>query len=117
PEHGVARLFGHQRDGRAVDTRRRDVAANAIHDQQSEREQHALAQLGDGEQIFDAVYGHILLCSVRAGPYTGSHAQCYSVSAAPPAAAIFSTAFPLNLCALIVSTFAMSPRASTFTRS
>src|SRR5205085_7695559 len=34
--------------------------------------------------------------------------QCYSVSAAPPAAAIFSAAFPLNLCALIVSTFAMS---------
>ena len=34
-------------------------------------------------------------------------------SAVPPAAAIFSAALPLNLCARTVSAFAMSPRAST----
>ena len=39
----------------------------------------------------------------------------HSCSVAPPAAAIFSAAFPLNLCARTVSALPISPRASTFT--
>src|SRR3954451_10901858 len=38
-----------------------------------------------------------------------------NTSAVPPAAAIFSAALPLNLCALTVSFFEMSPRARIFT--
>ena len=45
-----------------------------------------------------------------AAPLTYSPAM---TSAAPPAAAIFSAALPLNLCARTVSFFDMSPRAST----
>src|SRR5688572_6491559 len=75
------------------------MAADAIHDEHREREEHALPQLGDGEQVLDAVDSH----------------GCYSVSAAPPAAAIFFAASPLNLCARTVSPFEISPRPSTFT--
>src|SRR5580765_460044 len=50
-------------------------------------------------------------------PSSGSASTDYRTSVEPPAAAIFSAALPLNLCALIVSAFATSPRASTFTFS
>ena len=79
-----------------------------------EREQHALAELGDGEQVLDAVDSHVdffdfLLSTFECFPLS-------SVSAAPPAAAIFFAASPLNLCARTVSPFEISPRPSTFTR-
>ena len=70
--------------------------ADAVHAEQPEREQHAVAQVRDGEDVLQAVV----------------HASC---SVAPPAAAIFSAALPLNLCACTVSALPTSPRASTFT--
>src|SRR4029079_1229121 len=46
----------------------------------------------------------------------GSRVPVYAnTSAVPPAAAIFSAALPLNLCARTVSFLLMSPRASTLT--
>src|SRR5688572_1938286 len=35
------------------------MAADAIHDEHREREEHALPQLGDGEQVLDAVDSHV----------------------------------------------------------
>ena len=40
-----------------------------------------------------------------------------STSAVPPAAAIFSAALPLNLCARTVSAFVISPRAEHLDRA
>src|SRR5471030_1612257 len=70
---------------------------DAIHRKHAQREQDAVPQVRDGEEVAQAVV----------------HASC---SVAPPAAAIFSAALPLNLCARTVSAFPISPRPSTFSR-
>ena len=49
------RLLRQHRQRFLIDAGRRDVAADAIHAQQPEREQHAVAQVGDGKQVFDRV--------------------------------------------------------------
>src|SRR6185503_392064 len=72
--------------------------ADAIDREQPQREQHAVAQIRDGEDVLQAVV----------------HGSC---SVAPPAAAIFSAAFPLNRCARTVSALSISPRPSTFSRA
>src|SRR5205807_9478454 len=73
-----------------------DVVTHAVHGQQSERVEHACVKFRDGEDVLQAFV----------------HASC---SVAPPAAAIFSAAFPLSLCAWTVSALPISPRASTLT--
>src|SRR4029453_8160812 len=75
----------------------RDVIPDPVYAEHAQREQHAVAQIGNGEDVLQAVI----------------HASC---SVAPPAAAIFSAAFPLNLCAWTVSCLPTSPRASTLIR-
>src|SRR4029453_17812080 len=97
PEHAVAReLFSKRFERREADARNRDHVADGIHGQQAKRKQDTLPQIRDGKQVLQAVV----------------HASC---SVLPPAAAIFSAAFPLNLCARTVSALPTSPRASTFT--
>src|SRR6185295_14132223 len=81
-----------------VHARHRDVVADAIDREQPQREQHAVAQIRDGEDVLQAVV----------------HGSC---SVAPPAAAIFSAAFPLNRCARTVSALSISPRPRTFSRA
>src|SRR5262249_3663322 len=96
-EHGALHLpreFGERGD---VDARHRDVVADAVHRQHPQREQHAVPQVGDREDVLQAVV--------------------HSCSVAPPAAAIFSAALPLNLCARTVSAFPTSPRPRIFTRA
>src|SRR5581483_7817728 len=93
-EHRALQLPRHLREGSDVHARRRNVVSHAVHGKQAERVQHAVAKIADGEDVLQAVV----------------HASC---SVAPPAAAIFSAAFPLNLCARTVSAFAISPRPST----
>src|SRR3954468_17363772 len=90
------------------------MPADAVRRQQPEREQHPLPQVCDGEDVLETVLQHkdtrarlpsraTLRATVRLlHPRT---------SVVPPAAAIFSAALPLNLCARTVSAFAMSPRA------
>jgi UDP-N-acetylglucosamine 2-epimerase len=58
-EHRAARLLGELVERAEIHTGNRDVTADAIHDEQAQREQHALAQLGDGEQVLDAVDSHV----------------------------------------------------------
>src|SRR5581483_481382 len=94
PEHRVLQRLGELRERARVDARRRDVTPHLIHAEEPERVQHAIAEIRDGKDVLQAVV----------------HASC---SVAPPAAAIFSAAFPLNLCARTVSAFAISPRPST----
>src|SRR5262249_32500341 len=94
-EHGALHLpreLGQRGD---VHTRHRDVVAEAVHRQHPQREQHAVPQIGDREDVLQAVV--------------------HSCSVTPPAAAIFSAAFPLNLCARTVSAFPTSPRPRTLT--
>src|SRR6185295_17510104 len=79
-----------------VHARHRDVVPDAVDREHAQREQHAVAQIRDGEDVFQAIV----------------HDNC---SVAPPAAAIFSAALPLNLCAWTVSALPISPRPSTFT--
>ena len=105
-EHRVLRLRAPSSASAAVfDAGRRDVAARrGTPPSSAEREQHAVAQLRDGEDVLQAVV-HTSYAS-RLQPIA---------SAVPPAAAIFSAALPLNLCARTVSALAISPRASTLT--
>ena len=99
PENAGARAL-HQRPERLpVDAGGRDLAAHPVHGQQPQREQHAVAQLRNGEDVLDA-FDH----------------DYASTSVVPPAAAIFSAALPLNLWARMVNAFEMSPRPSTLTR-
>ena len=50
-------LLARARRARAVFTPgRRDVAADAVHAEQPEREQHAVAQVRDGEDVLQAVF-------------------------------------------------------------
>src|SRR5205814_638460 len=68
-----------------VDARHDDVAADAIDEQQREREQNPVPQLGDGEDVLQAV--------------VDCHGNPYAINSAfPPAAWSFSEALPLNLC-------------------
>jgi preprotein translocase subunit SecY len=59
------------------------------------------------------VGGHINTPGINIQALSELTRQAASTSAAPPAAAIFSAALPLNLCARTVSFFAKSPRANT----
>src|SRR5437867_12078463 len=71
--------------------------AYAVHGQQPQRIQHAFAQIGNGNDVLEALV----------------HASC---SVWPPAAAIFAAAVPLNLCARTVSALPTSPRARILIR-
>ena len=99
-------LLGELRQRLRIDPRRRDVTADPVDGEQTKREQHPLAQVGNREDVLQAFCQHTRL--IR-----------YAVTRAPrpcrPPPAIFSAALPLNLCARTVSALAMSPRASTFT--
>jgi len=95
-EHRVLELPRELAERREVHPRHGDVVADAIHREQPQRVQHTLAKIRDREDVLQAFV----------------HASC---SVAPPAAAIFSAAFPLNLCARTVSALPTSPRARTFT--
>ena len=57
---------------RDVHARRRDVTADAVHRQHAQREQHPLAQLGDREEVLDAVDSHV----------THSCSPCYAAARA-----------------------------------
>src|SRR5262249_35244840 len=96
-EHGVLELIRELKNRVVVDAGNRDVLPDSIHAEQAQREQHAVAQIGNGKEVLQALV----------------HASC---SVAPPAAAIFSAAFPLNLCACTVSFLPTSPRARTLIR-
>src|SRR4029453_2123536 len=98
-EHRVARLLGQDRQRLRVHARRRDVAADAVDAEQRQRKQNPVTQVGDGEQVFERILLHDY-----APP---------STSAAPPAAASFSAALPLNLGGHTGRFLLMSPRAST----
>src|SRR5208337_1946454 len=74
-----------------IDPRSRDVAANAIHRQQAEREQHALAKVGNAEDVRQ-LFEH----------------YC-KTSNLPPALTIFSCADLENLCAYTVIAVVSSP--------
>ena len=100
-EHRVLRLIDQRRQRLGVDARGRDVAADTIDREQPEREQHTLPEVGNREDVLEAF--HNALTYAR-------------TSALPPAAAIFSAALPLNLCARTVNAFEISPRASTLIR-
>src|SRR6185369_5810556 len=76
--------------------------------EQRQREQDSVPQVTDGEQVFERVLHTSSNPGLVARPYYAS-----STSTVPPAAAIFSAALPLNLCARTVSFFETSPRAST----
>src|SRR5207249_8767440 len=98
-EHAVlAELLRELVERADVDPRHDDVAADTIDEQQREREQNPVPQLGDGEDVLQAV--------------VDCHGNPYAINSAfPPAAWSFSEALPLNLCARTVSFFVMSPRA------
>src|SRR5208337_3419113 len=74
-----------------IDPRSRDVAANAIHRQQAEREQHALAKVRNPENVRQ-LFEH----------------YC-KTSNLPPALVIFSCAVFENLCACTVIAAVSSP--------
>src|SRR5208337_4434514 len=74
-----------------IDPRSRDVAANAIHRQQAEREQHALAKVRNAEDVRQLLEHYC------------------KTSNLPPALVIFSCADLENLCACTVSAIESSP--------
>jgi hypothetical protein len=87
-EHGSPRLLRQDLQRFLVDAGRRDMAPDAIHAQQPEREQHAVAQVRDGKQVLDRVihgfYLSVATCYLLLIP-------CYllpatSMCVAPPAA-------------------------------
>src|ERR1019366_5635671 len=90
-QHRAPVLLEELRQSVAVDPRRRDVAADAIHRQQAEREQHALAQVGNQEDIRQ-LFEH----------------YC-KTSNLPPALVIFSCADFENLWAWTVIATVSSP--------
>jgi hypothetical protein len=71
PEHVVLHLARELVERAEVHAGDRDVVPDAIDREHAQREQHAVAQIRDGEDVFQAVV----------------HGSC---SVAPPAAAIFS---------------------------
>ena len=73
-------------------------APSAVHAEQPEREQHAVAQLRNGEDVLQAVR-HIDPGIMPLIPT--SRSECFRLSRRRPA--IFSAALPLNLCARTVS--------------
>ena len=70
-EHRVLGLFGEQRERLGVHARRRDVIADAVHGQQPEREQHAIAQLRDREDVLECSRACVALCAKRLGRAAG----------------------------------------------
>ena len=54
-EQRVPRLVGENTHRLRVDAGRRDEIADAIHREHAEREQHSVAEIGDGEQIFQRI--------------------------------------------------------------
>src|SRR5208282_4616273 len=96
-EHRAPVLLEKLRQAVAVDPGRRDVAADAIHRQQAEREQHALAKVGNPEDVRQ-LFQH----------------YC-KTSNLPPALVIFSCADLENLWACTVSATESSPLPRTFT--
>src|SRR6185436_9011891 len=108
-EHRAGSLFGEQAQRFLVHARRRNVITDPVHTEQCQREQNAVPQVTDGEQVFERVLHTSSHPGLMARPYT----YASSTSTVPPAAAIFSAALPLNLCARTVSFFETSPRAST----
>jgi hypothetical protein len=54
-EHRVGHLVGQDGERLCVHARRRDVVADAEHPEQRQREQHAVAQVGDLEQVLERV--------------------------------------------------------------
>src|SRR2546426_93050 len=97
PFVGVENLLQERR----IDSRRGNVRADAVHRQQRQREQQALAQFRDpedvGERLEEAVHDKI--------------------SKAPPAAVIFCCADLLNACARTVSLVFSAPSPRIFTSS
>ena len=55
PEQRVLRLLGENAQRLRVHARRRDEIADAIHREHAEREQHPVAEIGDGEQILQRI--------------------------------------------------------------
>ena len=90
-QHRASVLLEELRQPVAVDPRRRDVAADAIHRQQAEREQHALAQVGNPEDVRQLIQHYC------------------KTSNLPPALVIFSCADFENLCACTVIAVFSSP--------
>src|SRR5918994_2056360 len=64
PEHRVARLLREHGQRLGVHAGRRDMVPNPIHGEQREREQHAIAQLGDLEDVPEA-FDHIALSGLE----------------------------------------------------
>src|SRR5262249_52894064 len=97
-EHRVLGLSRELGERGNVHTGHCDVVTNAVHTKQPQGEQHPVPKIRNGEDVLEAVLHYPIPIS----------------SAFPPAAAIFSAALPLNLCARTVSAFPTSPRARTF---
>src|SRR6185436_14407664 len=110
-EHRAGSLFGEQAQRFLVHAWRRNVITDPVHTEQCQREQNTVPQVADGEQVFERVLHTSSHPGLMARPYT----YAPSTSTVPPAAAIFSAALPLNLCARTVSFFETSPRARIFT--
>src|SRR5208283_1635646 len=96
-QHRAPVLLEELRQPVAVDPGRRDVAADAIHRQQAEREQHALAQVGNPEDVRQLIQHYC------------------KTSNLPPALVIFSCADFENLCACTVIAVVSSPLPRTLT--
>src|SRR6202035_2132985 len=94
-QEGVLRLLHELEEGVGVDTRRRDVAADAIDRQEAEGEEDPLAQVRDAEDVAE----------------TFDHAE--SSSQRPPAASILARADLLNLWADTVRAREISPSPKT----
>src|SRR5439155_17345582 len=88
------------------DARRRDVGADAVGDQHPRREQDAALQLGDLEDVLEALeaFDH------------GADTCAPSTSTRPPFASIFARADALTACAFTVRACATSPAPRIFTR-
>ena len=57
PEHAVLpELIRERRQRLDVHAGRRDVVTDAVHPQQPQREQHAVAQVGDGEDVLQTFH-------------------------------------------------------------
>src|SRR5207249_12280597 len=93
-------------EGVAVDARRRDGAADAVGDQHPRREQDAALQLGNLEDVLEALEAFDHRADTCAP----------STSTRPPFASIFARADALTACAFTVRACATSPAPRIFTR-